>query len=286
MMFVCLPTACTDCFTNYPNQPFQDDNFLTKPDTLYDHLYFHDLVTSGVYSSQEWELAPYLSQAVCAFHHLFASPSASHAKAAQSYRNKNEAETANDEEDAVPFTGPRASHSVYEATAANKSHLQSLQSSLGTSLQRTYNSPAALSTELLPYLLRMLNPCINPVVIRGATTSTGNKWATPSSATVRKAREREMVSLSVNAMLASGISFGRVRIEDGAETFSAAGARTTTTGYVYRMEPALDEVGRYPTGKELRRRRRGRTGQIRRSAGARHGVDERASQKRGGDEES
>ncbi|KAI7053564.1 hypothetical protein KC327_g18794 [Hortaea werneckii] len=51
----------TDCFTSYPDHPFQDDTLLSKPDAAYEWLHFHDCLSSAVYSSSEWEMAPYLS---------------------------------------------------------------------------------------------------------------------------------------------------------------------------------------------------------------------------------
>lgn len=64
----------TDVFAEYPNRDFNDDMYLTKPNLAYDWLHFHDTCQSRLFSSQDWELAPYLSQPALACHHLFASP--------------------------------------------------------------------------------------------------------------------------------------------------------------------------------------------------------------------
>ena len=41
----------TDCFTRYPNEPYQDDTFLSKPNTAYSWLHFHDNLSTAVYLS-------------------------------------------------------------------------------------------------------------------------------------------------------------------------------------------------------------------------------------------
>ena len=63
----------TDCFTAWPSQVFQDDTRLSKPNSGYDWLCFHDRLSSRIFGGQEWELNTYLSSGVCAFHHLFAT---------------------------------------------------------------------------------------------------------------------------------------------------------------------------------------------------------------------
>ena len=63
----------TDCFASYPNQVYQDDANLSKPNAGYEWLHFHDRLSTRIFSGQEWELNPYLSTSACGFHHLFAS---------------------------------------------------------------------------------------------------------------------------------------------------------------------------------------------------------------------
>ncbi|KAG6031732.1 hypothetical protein E4U41_007458, partial [Claviceps citrina] len=69
-----ISTIMTEVFAEYPHREFNDDMYLTKPNQAYDWLHFHDACQSRLYTSQDWELAPYLSQPVLACHHLFASP--------------------------------------------------------------------------------------------------------------------------------------------------------------------------------------------------------------------
>ncbi|KAK8217161.1 Chromosome transmission fidelity protein 18 [Zalaria obscura] len=225
----------TDCFTSYPSQPFQDDTFLTKPSTAYDWLHFADTLSSAVYSSSEWELAPYLSQPTLAFHHLFATPTSTRfnpVKPSWADRNADE-----EEQEPLPFSGPQASYAAHEALKQNHALLQSLQSTLSLPLTRAFNSPADIATDLLPYLLRMLSPAINPVIV--------SSGAEKSTASVRKASEKVLVTRAVQAMTAAGVTFERTRIESevAAGPVPQAGA-----GWVYRMEPGLDTLGTFETG--------------------------------------
>ena len=206
----------TDCFTAYPSHPFQDDTFLSKPNAAYDWLHFHDTLSSKVFSGQEWELNPYLSQPILAFHHLFASPTR------RSWGDNQHAQWSGElEEDLSPFTGPRADYSAYEAEKANRSLLQQLQSSLSILLLRSFRSPEELATDLLPYLLKMLTPDVKPIVVGGSGEQRG-------TASVRREGERQMVKRAVEAMGAVNVAFERSRVEDAKGGFG---------GFVYRMEP-------------------------------------------------
>ena len=217
----------TDCFSSYPEHPFQDDTLLSKPDAAYEWLHFHDCLSSAVYSHNEWELAPYLSTPVLGFHHLFASPTRAQYIAPFEDGTEDTAST-------HPFAGPQASWAAHEAQKQNDALLQAMQSTLSHSLTRSFASPAEVSTDLLPYILRMLTPNINPVVVGQGAGST---------ASVRKASEQQLVSRSVQAMCASGVRFERAKVnaaEDGAMTYG--------TQWVYRMEPSLEELGTFETG--------------------------------------
>ncbi|KAL5356759.1 P-loop containing nucleoside triphosphate hydrolase protein [Aspergillus floccosus] len=205
----------TDCFTSYPLQTFQDDTFLSKPNAAYEWLHFHDSVSSKVYSNQEWELTPYLSQSVVAFHHLFAS---AHGK-----RNHNEVE--NEEEEEHPFSGPRAEYTANESLKQNRAILTGFQSSFSAPLLRLFRSTDCLVTDLIPNIMRMLSPDVKPVVVRG----TGEQR---SVASVRKESERALVLAAVRVMTELGVTFERVRVEN-------EGAHG---GWVYRMEPPLDTL--------------------------------------------
>ena len=203
-----------DCFTTYPTQPWQDDTLLSKPDAAYEWLYFHDRVSSKVHVSQEWELGPYLSQAVLGFHNLFASP------AKQSWAS-DQKRWDDDEEEELPFSGPRADHAAWEALKHHKEILQSLQSSLSIPLHRCFKSAEDISTDLLPYLAKMLTPDVKPIVVGGSGDQRG-------IASVRKEGEREMVQRAVSVMGAVGVSFERTRVESNPNGISS---------YIYRMEP-------------------------------------------------
>ena len=218
----------TDCFSSYPEHPFQDDTLLSKPEAAYEWLHFHDCLSSAVYSHNEWELAPYLSTPVLGFHHLFASQT----------RAQYIAPTEDTTQDAAnithPFSGPQASWAAHEAEKQNTSLLQNLQSNLSHSLTHSFPRSADISTDLLPYLCRMLTPNINPVVVGQGIGST---------ASVRKASEQQLVARSVQAMCASGVKFERAKVNDADSVAMAYG-----TQWVYRMEPSLDELATFETG--------------------------------------
>ena len=203
-----------DCFTTYPTQSWQDDTLLSKPDAAYEWLHFHDRVSAKVHVSQEWELGHYLSQAVLAFHSLFASP------AKQSWSSEQK-RWDDDEEEELPFSGPRADHAAWEALKHHKEILRSLQSSLSIPLHRCFKSAEDISTDLLPHLVKMLTPDVKPIVVGGSGDQRG-------IASVRKEGEREMVQRAVSVMAAAGVSFERTRVESNQNGVSS---------YIYRMEP-------------------------------------------------
>ena len=210
----------TDCFAGYPSRPFQDDVFLSKPNTVYDWLHFHDSLSSKVFSGQEWELSPYLSQTVLSFHHCFASAvKPSWSTDQKRWDNDNAAEG---EEEPLPFSGPRADYEASEAYKQNKTILSGLQSSFSIPLLRAFRSSQDLSVELLPFLVRILTPDVKPVVVGGSGDQRG-------VVSVRKESERAMLARAVEAMGAVGVVFERGRIEGG--------LHSRGYNYVYRMEP-------------------------------------------------
>lgn len=228
----------TDCFTSYPSQPIQDDNYLTKPNHAYEWLHFHNQLHSQLSSSQDWELAPYLSSPILAFHHLFASSSTARHQFANNYDKKDDAD---EPKEATPFTGPGAPYTASEALKANSASLTSLQATLSLPLSRMYRSTASIATELLPYTLRILNPDIKPILINShSASSTGGKSA--PTASVRKASEKALVLRAVEAMAATGVRFERTRVE-----YEHGSVNRGVSGWVYRMEPALDVLGVFET---------------------------------------
>jgi len=224
-----------DTFTTYPTHNFQDDTLLSKPAQAYEWLHFHDRLSGQVFGSNEWELAPYLSTAILGFHHLFASGSKGHYSMTAEGANFRPSDGVKaDIEDASPLTGPQASWAAHEAEKHNASLLQFLASTLSPELNRSFTSPAALATEFTPYILRMLSPAINPVLV-----GTGTERATAS---VRKGSENLLVSRAVRAMQAASVRFEKTKVTQ------EAGVAYAPTEFVYRMTPALDEFGIYASG--------------------------------------
>jgi chromosome transmission fidelity protein 18 len=204
----------TDCFAAYPIQQYQDDNFLSKPCDAYDWLHFHDSISAKVHSSQEWELAPYLSQSVVAFHHLFATASGK----TEAADHKDEGEEAEEEH---PFSGPRAEFAAFEAQKENRAILTGFHSSLSAPMTRMFRSTESVVTDLLPHLVRMLSPDVKPVIVR---TGGDNR----STASVRKESERALVQSAVRVMAGMGVTFEKIRVEHEGGGHG---------GWAYRMEP-------------------------------------------------
>ncbi|KAI9737816.1 MAG: hypothetical protein M1834_009185 [Cirrosporium novae-zelandiae] len=215
----------TDCFGSYPNQTFQDDTLLSKPNSAYDWLDFHDRISAKVYSQQEWELNPYLSQSVLAFHHLFASLGQSTLGAETLAYGKDETE------EPSPFSGPRADFAAREAEKESRSVLQGFQSCLSAPLLRTFRSLDDISTDLVPQLYRMLSPNVKPIVVGGSGDQRG-------IASVRRETEKDMVQRAVRVMCSVGVVFERTRIED---------ERGGYGGFIFRMEPPLDTLVTFQT---------------------------------------
>ena len=208
----------TDIFSEYPNQPFNDDSVLSKPDLAYEWLHFHDACSTRVFTAQDFELAPYLSQPVLACHHLFSSPARHYFGAANEPKKWGDEEP----EEPLPFTGPRADYSAHEAEKANRATILTLQANLTPMLLRSFRSPEDIATDLLPYLTRMLTPEIKPIVVGGSGDQRG-------IASVRKETEKAMVRRAVDVMSGVGVLFERGKLDGD------FGSRATQ--WVYRMEP-------------------------------------------------
>ncbi|KAM0156000.1 hypothetical protein ACHAPG_005509 [Botrytis cinerea] len=222
----------TDIFSEYPNQPFNDDSILSKPDAAYEWLHFHDSCSSRVFSGQEWELAGYLTQPVLAWHHLFASP-ARHYFRSDNQPNKKWSkndEDAEPEAEPLPFTGPRADFSAFEMEKLNRSTIQELQAQLDAKLLRSFRSCEDIAMDLLPYVVRMISPEVKPIIVGGSGETKG-------IASVRKDSEKRMVKRAVDVMSEIGVMFERGRLEG-----SDAGAKWGASEWVYRMEPPLDTL--------------------------------------------
>lgn len=213
----------TEIFSEYPNRDFNDDSYLSKPDEAYEWLNFHDTCSSRLFSSQEWELAPYLSQSVLACHHLFASPHRPHASTG--YDKQWRAAEGDEETSApLPFTGPRADFSAYETEKQNRALLQGLQAQLPPTLMRAFRSAEEIATEFMPFLVRLVSPDVKPVVVGGSTDK-------GSVASVRRDTEKDMVRRAAEVLAEVGISLVKGKIEE------ANPAMAGRAQWVYRMDP-------------------------------------------------
>ncbi|PGG96104.1 hypothetical protein AJ79_09730 [Helicocarpus griseus UAMH5409] len=210
----------TECFAAYPTHTYQDDTILSKPNAAYEWLHFHDMISSKVYTNQDWELNPYLSQPVLAFHHLFASSNRQNWVSEKACMDKEE------DEEEHPFSGPKADFAAFEAQKQNRAILTEFQSTFSPPLLRTFRSTESIIIELIPNLTKMLAPEIKPVVVGG---SGGQKGI----ASVRKDSERALVKSAVRVMSGMGVKFENTRVE------SDSGVHN---GWIYRMEPPLDTL--------------------------------------------
>ncbi|KAI1635002.1 hypothetical protein F4809DRAFT_476212 [Biscogniauxia mediterranea] len=216
----------TEVFSEYPTHEFNDDSFLSKPNAAYDWMHFHDTCSLRLFGSQDWELAPYLSQPVLACHHLFASPIR---RGNLGYDRKwGDAE---DEAPPLPFSGPRADFAARESEKENRAMLQALLAQLPPTLMRSFRSAEDISVEFLPYLIRLVSPDVKPVVVGGSGSGT---------ASVRKETEKVMVKRAADVLAQVGIELHRGKIET--ESAFSRGPQ-----WVYRMEPDLDMLATFET---------------------------------------
>lgn len=219
----------TEVFSSYPNQEFNDDSFLSKPNQAYEWMHFHDLCSSRLFGSQDWELAPYVSQPILACHHLFASP----IRRANAGYDRKWGDHGDDETPVLPFSGPRADFAARESEKENRSMLQALQAQLPPTLLRSFRSAEDVSAEFLPYLIRMVSPDVKPVVVGGSGDMRG-------TASVRKETEKIMVQRAASILAEVGIELQRGKIESDSP-FSRG------PQWVYRMEPDLDLLSTFET---------------------------------------
>ncbi|KAI1312458.1 hypothetical protein F5Y03DRAFT_237745 [Xylaria venustula] len=219
----------TEVFSGYPNQEFNDDSFLSKPNQAYEWMHFHDMCSSRLFGSQDWELAPYLSQPILACHHLFASPM----RRANGGYERRWGDNRDDEAPVLPFSGPRADFAARESERENRSLLQALQAQLPPTLMRSFRSAEDVSTEFLPYLVRMVSPDVKPVVVGGSGDARG-------TASVRKETEKVMVQRAARILAELRIELQRGKIENDSQ-FSRG------PQWVYRMEPDLDLLATFET---------------------------------------
>ncbi|KAL0471744.1 chromosome transmission fidelity protein 18 [Neurospora intermedia] len=226
----------TEIFSEYPNREFNDDSFLTKPDSAYEWMHFHDTCSTRLYSSQEWELGQYISQPPLACHHLFASPKRHQPQNTERKWGDMMEET---EAPPLPFSGPRANFEAHEAEKVNRAALQGLQGQLPPSLYRLFRSPEDISTYFLPYLVRLVSPDVKPVVVGGSDKS-------GAVASVRREGEKAMVRRAAQILAEVGIALQKGKIEP-----DPAVGQQYRTQWVYRMEPDLDTLATFETAGAL-----------------------------------
>ncbi|RDA95197.1 hypothetical protein CP533_1873 [Ophiocordyceps camponoti-saundersi (nom. inval.)] len=223
----------TSLFAEYPNRDFNDDCYLTKPNQAYDWLHFHDVCQSRLYSSQEWELAPYLCQPILACHHLFASPKRHHHHQPQdrftSDRRKAGEKDESEDPPPTPFSGPRADHQAREAERHNRAQLQSLHGQLNPWLMRAFRSADDLAADFIPYLARILSPDVKPVVVGGSQGG--------AMASVRREVEKVRVKRASQVLAETGITLQKGKVES-----DGRGPQ-----YVYRMDPDIDALSTFET---------------------------------------
>ncbi|KAI0441195.1 hypothetical protein F4803DRAFT_435307 [Xylaria telfairii] len=223
----------TEVFSSYPNHEFNDDSFLSKPTQAYEWMHFHDICSSRLFGSQDWELAPYVSQPILACHHLFASP----IRRANGGYDKKWGDNGDDESPVLPFSGPRADFAARESEKENRFLLQALLAQLPPTLMRSFRSAEDVSTEFLPYLVRMISPDVKPVVVGGSGDMRG-------TASVRKETEKIMVQRAASILAEVGIELQRGKIENDSP-FSRG------PQWVYRMEPDLDLLATFETSAAM-----------------------------------
>ncbi|KAL9615433.1 MAG: hypothetical protein Q9167_000111 [Letrouitia subvulpina] len=216
----------TECFSAYPSKPFRDDLFLSKPNTAYEWFFFHDAISSKVYSNQEWELSPYLSESALGLHCLFASTTKEGPMTG--WLGQEEAS----DQEPPPFSGPRADYLASESLKQSAAVLQSLQSSLPVNLLRSFRSLDATAIDLSPYLIKILIPDVKPVIVGG----TGEQRGVVS---IRKESERNMLQRAVSTMKTMGITLEINRGE--------AGQSNELFNHAYRLEPPLDTLTTFET---------------------------------------
>ncbi|KAI4868682.1 hypothetical protein F4820DRAFT_409270 [Hypoxylon rubiginosum] len=224
----------TEVFLDYANHEFNDDSFLSKPDSAYEWMHFHDTCSSRLFGSQDWELAPYLCQPILACHHLFASPIR---RANMGYDKKWGANNAEDEDPPLPFSGPRADYVARETERENRAVLQEMHAQLPPTLMRSFQSAEDIATDFLPYLIRLVSPEVKPVVVGGGGDQKG-------TASVRKDTEKVMVKRAADVLAEVGIELQRGKIES--ESPFSRGPQ-----WVYRMEPDLDLLATFETSAAI-----------------------------------
>lgn len=220
----------TEIFAEFPGREFNDDCYLSKPNTAYEWMHFHDMCSTRLFSDQEWELAPYLSQPVLACHSLFASPRRHVPNAGYDKNWGGNDDGGGGDGDAIPipFSGPRADYEAREAEKHNRAALQGIQAQLSPALARSFRSPEHVATDLLPYLLRLVSPNVKPVVVGG---SGGGDKGAGSIASVRRESEKVMVRRAAEVLAELNIELVKGKIE---EANPSAFGRPQ---WVYRLEP-------------------------------------------------
>lgn len=131
----------TSCFTMYPEMHFHDDMF-QKPVRFGDWCYFHDMVARGIYVNQHGALAEYYAYAPLACFSFFSS-----------YNNVGK----DGRRDLIVKTG--LEHR--ETQRMNEQLLDEFMEYASPACRQSFTR-AEVPSELLPFLLRLVNPSLDP----------------------------------------------------------------------------------------------------------------------------
>lgn len=119
------------CFTLYPRINFIDD-MVQKPGLIGDWMYFYEQINSGIYGSQNSQLADYLSPIALSYHIFCSSPS-------------------NIKEERI-----NSDYEIYEKGRTLSELCHDVWTNLATNLKQLF-SAKGLNIELVPYLLNIVN---------------------------------------------------------------------------------------------------------------------------------
>ncbi|KAK9239464.1 hypothetical protein V1525DRAFT_398165 [Lipomyces kononenkoae] len=181
----------TGCFTMYPTVPYADDG-LAKPVEAGEWLHFYDTISNSMYHDQHRDLAAYLSYPVGAFHSMFSSNSNAPNDSASAKRD----------------------YEAFEAKKANNALAKQLIGSASAATQQSFRNGSTIYTELVPFLMHIVNPNINPV-----------------NGSVLLQQERIMTTHTVDVMIDFAMKYIQQRCDNGT--------------YVFRMDPPIEQLASF-----------------------------------------
>lgn len=190
----------SSCFTMYPEMQYYDD-MLQKPVRFGDWLYFHDMVNRGIYTLQHGALAEYHGYAPLACYSLFSS-------------SRNVAQNG---KDVIVSTGLE-----YRETQRMNEQLRDEFIQYTSATSRQAFNKSEVSSELVPYLLKLLNPTLESLSAGGARVS--------------KKNDGKLVS-TVNILVDYNISLQLREVETG--------------GNVYHLHPPIETLAQFGEKDQL-----------------------------------